>query len=49
MKEKIVIYISSSSYNKENIDELSMSLSVDALSFKDFVKANIELEDEGVI
>ena len=49
MKEKIVKYISSSSYNKENIDELSMSLSVDALSFKDFVKAINELEDEGVI
>ncbi|MCI5746121.1 MAG: ribonuclease R [Erysipelotrichaceae bacterium] len=47
MKEKIVEYISSSSYSKESIEELSLSLNVDALSFKEFVKAINELEDDG--
>ena len=49
MKDKIISYISSSSYRKETIDELSMSLSVDALEFKDLIKAINLLEEEGVI
>ena len=47
--KKIIEYISSNSYGKENVNELSLSLNVDALEFKDFVKAINELEDEGVI
>lgn len=49
LKEKIIEYISNSNYRKESIEELSVSLSIDAFSFKDFVKAINELEDEGII
>ncbi len=49
MKEKILKYLSSLEYGKENIEELSSSLSIDALEFKDFVKAINELEEEGMI
>ncbi len=49
IKEKILNYISSIEYNKENIDELSFSLNIDALEFKNFVKAINELEEEGIL
>ena len=49
MKERIVQYITSDNYSKKTMDELSCSLNVDALEFKDFVKAINELEEEGII
>ena len=49
IKNKLLDYISSNNYSKENVNELSLSLNVDALEFKDFVKAINELEDEGII
>ena len=47
MKNKIIEFISSDSYTKKTVEELSLSLNVSALEFKDFVKAINELEDEG--
>lgn len=49
LKEKIVNYISTNSYNKEKVDELFLSLSLENNLFKDFVKTINELDDEGVI
>ena len=49
MKNKILQYITSDNYSKKTIDELSCSLNVEPLEFKDFVKAINELEEEGII
>ena len=49
MKDKIINFISSDTYTKKTVEELSSSLNVQALEFKDFVKAINELESEGTI
>ena len=49
MKEKIINYISNDTYTKKTVEELSSALNVEALEFKDFIKAINELEDEGTI
>lgn len=49
MIEKIIKYISSEIYTKKTVEELSNALNVQALEFKDFVKAINELEEDGTI
>lgn len=49
MKEKIINYISSDKYSKKTVEEISTFLNIQALEFKDYVKAINELEEEGLI
>lgn len=49
MKEKILNYINNDNYGKETVEQISCSLNVDAIEFKDFVKAINELDEQGLI
>ena len=49
MINKIINFISSDTYTKKSVEELSSSLNVQAEEFKDFVKAINELEEDGTI
>ena len=49
MKEKIINYISSDKYSKKTVEEISTFLNIQALEFKDYIKAINELEEEGLI